>query len=135
LGERILRRMTARPAVPTLKITPVPPAPIVPEIAEVAQKQATRTQSLPWAQSAPRLTAPAITSFATTMTAGDERRLQRRVEDGVVQRTIGESTATPAPETQPAAPPPPRPDLNALARDIFPMIKRLLAIERERRPR
>jgi hypothetical protein len=94
-----------------------------------------------------RMPEPAVqrTAAARVVTPASQPRVQREDASMPVAKQNGNApaksttpTGTPATTTTPATPPakptePAEPDLHDLARKIYPIIRRMLAIERERR--
>ncbi len=80
---------------------------------------------------APRPTAP-LPLVRSTSAPKIQRTIETaapaisRVSQPVVQRTLGETTASNEPASAPAV------DLDQLARDVYPYLRRLIAVERER---
>jgi hypothetical protein len=87
-----------------------------------------RTASTTWIQRQPEAAAP-----SPVVTPRPERIVQREGEEPPSQPTAGEGTSPAVTPPQPTEGESAPPNLDSLARQIYPLIKRMLAVERERK--
>ncbi len=129
-ARAILQRAQLQPAAAESDLPLVPPPAVVvvnrrPAGEAQREPEAERAEPEPPTGSAPSPAPVAIQRMPSVSEVESEAVVQRATE---LQSTGGWATRD-------EEPPAPKQDLDKMARDLLPLIKRMLAVERERRPR